>query len=71
MTEPVAAAHLTLAHSLADAAGAIIRGYFRQKIAVDDKSDLTPVTIADRARDPSKAVQAQDTISRKSARPEK
>ena len=48
MTEPLAAAHLALAHSLADAAGAVIRGYFRQKIAVDDKSDLTPVTIADR-----------------------
>jgi inositol-phosphate phosphatase / L-galactose 1-phosphate phosphatase / histidinol-phosphatase len=48
MTEPVAAAHLALAEALADAAGAIIRGYFRQKIAVDDKSDLTPVTIADR-----------------------
>ncbi|HKW53420.1 MAG TPA: histidinol-phosphatase [Stellaceae bacterium] len=48
MTEPVAAAHLALAESLADAAGAIVRGYFRQKIAVDDKGDLTPVTIADR-----------------------
>jgi len=48
MTEAVAAAHLALAERLADAAGVIIRGYFRQKIAVDDKSDLTPVTIADR-----------------------
>jgi inositol-phosphate phosphatase / L-galactose 1-phosphate phosphatase / histidinol-phosphatase len=48
MTEPVGAAHLALAESLADAAGVIVRGYFRQKIAVDDKSDLTPVTIADR-----------------------
>src|SRR5216683_2082242 len=48
MTEPVTAAHLALADSLADAAGAVVRRYFRQKIAVDDKSDLTPVTIADR-----------------------
>ena len=48
MTEPVTAAHLALATELADAARAVIRGYFRQKIAVDDKNDLTPVTIADR-----------------------
>jgi inositol-phosphate phosphatase/L-galactose 1-phosphate phosphatase/histidinol-phosphatase len=48
MTELVSAAHLALAHELADAAGAIIRRYFRQPIPVDDKSDLTPVTIADR-----------------------
>ena len=48
MTEPVTAAQLALAEALADAAGAVIRGYFRRKIAVDDKSDLTPVTAADR-----------------------
>jgi inositol-phosphate phosphatase/L-galactose 1-phosphate phosphatase/histidinol-phosphatase len=34
---------------LADAAGAAIRPYFRQPIAIDDKPDLTPVTAADRA----------------------
>ncbi len=48
MTEPVAAAHLALAAALADAARAVIRPYFRQKLAVDDKSDHTPVTVADR-----------------------
>lgn len=48
MTEPVAAAHLALADTLADAARAVIRRYFRQPIAVDDKSDQSPVTIADR-----------------------
>ncbi len=48
MTEPVTAAHLALAETLADAAGAVIRRYFRQTIAIDDKSDLSPVTIADR-----------------------
>jgi histidinol phosphatase-like enzyme (inositol monophosphatase family) len=48
MTEPVAAAHLALAEALADAARAVIRGYFRQKLVVDDKSDRSPVTIADR-----------------------
>ena len=40
---------LALATDLADAAGAAIRPYFRQQLAVEDKSDLSPVTIADRA----------------------
>jgi inositol-phosphate phosphatase/L-galactose 1-phosphate phosphatase/histidinol-phosphatase len=40
---------LTLALSLADAAGAAIRPYFRKPLVVDDKPDLTPVTAADRA----------------------
>jgi inositol-phosphate phosphatase/L-galactose 1-phosphate phosphatase/histidinol-phosphatase len=44
----VSAAQLGLAEELADAAGAVIRPYFRQKIAVDDKADASPVTIADR-----------------------
>jgi len=42
-------AFLALAAELADAAGAAIRPYFRQPLAVDDKPDLTPVTVADRA----------------------
>jgi len=41
-------AHLALAMELADTAGAIIRGYFRQKVAIDDKPDQSPVTVADR-----------------------
>ncbi|HEX3971231.1 MAG TPA: histidinol-phosphatase [Stellaceae bacterium] len=49
MTPIVTAAHLALAETLADAAGEIIRGYFRKKIGVETKSDRTPVTIADRA----------------------
>jgi inositol-phosphate phosphatase / L-galactose 1-phosphate phosphatase / histidinol-phosphatase len=40
---------LALASELADAAGAAIRPYFRQPLAIDDKPDLTPVTAADRA----------------------
>ena len=48
MTETVSAAHLALAGALADAARAVIRGYFRRGIAIDEKSDLTPVTVADR-----------------------
>ncbi len=40
---------LSLAIDLADAAGEAIRPHFRQPLAVDDKPDLSPVTIADRA----------------------
>jgi inositol-phosphate phosphatase / L-galactose 1-phosphate phosphatase / histidinol-phosphatase len=42
------AAEIALAHALADAAGTIVRRYFRQPIAVEQKSDATPVTAADR-----------------------
>jgi inositol-phosphate phosphatase/L-galactose 1-phosphate phosphatase/histidinol-phosphatase len=42
-------AYLALAAELADAAGAAIRPYFRTALTVDDKADLSPVTIADRA----------------------
>jgi inositol-phosphate phosphatase / L-galactose 1-phosphate phosphatase / histidinol-phosphatase len=48
MTEPIAAEHLALAESLADAARAVVRRYFRRPLAVEDKSDRSPVTIADR-----------------------
>jgi len=42
-------AYLALAAELADAAGAVIRPYFRTTLTVDDKPDLSPVTAADRA----------------------
>ena len=42
-------AFVSLALRLADAAGAEIRPYFRKPITVEDKADLTPVTVADRA----------------------
>jgi inositol-phosphate phosphatase / L-galactose 1-phosphate phosphatase / histidinol-phosphatase len=48
MAASIPAARSALAEALADAAGAVIRPYFRQPIAVDDKSDTSPVTIADR-----------------------
>jgi inositol-phosphate phosphatase/L-galactose 1-phosphate phosphatase/histidinol-phosphatase len=38
---------IELAHRLADAAGAVIRPYFRQRVAIIDKADASPVTIAD------------------------
>jgi inositol-phosphate phosphatase/L-galactose 1-phosphate phosphatase/histidinol-phosphatase len=40
---------LAVALHLADAAGEVIRPYFRKPLAVLDKADLTPVTAADRA----------------------
>ena len=39
---------VALAHSLADAARPIAAKYFRTQVKIDDKSDATPVTIADR-----------------------
>jgi len=39
---------VALAHRLADAARPIAARYFRTGVTVDDKSDLSPVTIADR-----------------------
>jgi inositol-phosphate phosphatase/L-galactose 1-phosphate phosphatase/histidinol-phosphatase len=42
-------AFLGLALRLADAAGSVIRPYFRKPLTIDDKPDLTPVTAADRA----------------------
>lgn len=39
---------ISFAHCLADAAGQVVRSYFRKPVAVDDKADASPVTIADR-----------------------
>jgi inositol-phosphate phosphatase/L-galactose 1-phosphate phosphatase/histidinol-phosphatase len=39
---------LAFAEEVADAAGQVIRPYFRKRIAVDQKVDDSPVTIADR-----------------------
>jgi len=44
----VDAALVAFANELADAAGEIVRRYFRRGVAVDDKADLSPVTVADR-----------------------
>jgi inositol-phosphate phosphatase / L-galactose 1-phosphate phosphatase / histidinol-phosphatase len=41
-------AFLVFAQRLADAAGEVIRPYFRKPLAVVDKADLSPVTAADR-----------------------
>ena len=44
----VPANFIALAHRLADAARPISARYFRTPVPVDDKSDASPVTIADR-----------------------
>lgn len=49
MTTLLSPSLLELAHRLADTSGTIIRSYFRAKLLVEDKTDATPVTIADRA----------------------
>ena len=48
MTGSVAAELVALANRLADEARPIVARYFRTPVRVDDKSDRTPVTIADR-----------------------
>ncbi|MBS0222286.1 MAG: histidinol-phosphatase [Proteobacteria bacterium] len=48
MTGSVPAELVALAHRLADAARPIVARHFRTPVAIDDKSDSTPVTIADR-----------------------
>jgi histidinol phosphatase-like enzyme (inositol monophosphatase family) len=48
VTRSVPAELVALAHSLADAARPIAQRYFRTQVKIDDKSDASPVTIADR-----------------------
>lgn len=58
---------LLTAHTLADAAGEVIRGHFRTPFEIISKSDETPVTVADRAvearlREMIEAAHPQDGI---------
>ena len=48
MRQSVAPEFVRLAEHMAEAAGDVIRNYFRQAVTVDDKDDASPVTIADR-----------------------
>ncbi|KQN19315.1 histidinol phosphate phosphatase [Sphingomonas sp. Leaf33] len=45
---PVSPSDLALAHALADAAGGVIRRYFRADYGLETKADESPVTRADR-----------------------
>ncbi|XP_022146125.1 bifunctional phosphatase IMPL2, chloroplastic isoform X2 [Momordica charantia] len=42
-----------VANKVADAAGEVIRGYFRRKFEIIDKADFSPVTVADQAAEES------------------
>ncbi|HLI11999.1 MAG TPA: histidinol-phosphatase [Alphaproteobacteria bacterium] len=48
MSAPALDDLVELAQQLADASGAVAQRYFRTGVAVDDKADLSPVTVADR-----------------------
>lgn len=48
MESSILAPYRALAEQMADAGGAVLRRYFRQPVAVDQKVDTSPVTIADR-----------------------
>ncbi|XP_068642482.1 bifunctional phosphatase IMPL2, chloroplastic [Aristolochia californica] len=45
--------YVEVGNKVADAAGGVIRKYFRQSFEILDKDDLSPVTIADRAAEES------------------
>lgn len=47
-SEPVSPDLIAFAARLADAAGPLARRWFRQPVAVDQKADASPVTVADR-----------------------
>lgn len=46
--QPCPEAYIALGHRLAEAARAVIRPLFRSRVTVDEKADLSPVTVADR-----------------------
>lgn len=62
MTAACPDAFLSLACDLAATAGEIVRGYFRTSVAVDQKTDLTPVTIADREAEAAMRRLIQETF---------
>lgn len=47
MTDPCPQEFINLAHRLADRAGEVIKPHYRQELNIIEKSDLSPVTIAD------------------------
>ncbi len=48
MSENCPAHLIAMAERLVDASGAVVRRYFRSSLAITDKGDLSPVTVADR-----------------------
>ena len=48
LSMPLPLTYIKLAEKLADVARPIVTNYFRSKIKILDKENLTPVTVADR-----------------------
>ncbi|MBF0560445.1 MAG: histidinol-phosphatase [Alphaproteobacteria bacterium] len=48
MNEKIPDSFVAFAQRMADAAGEVVRRHFRTPLAIDDKADRSPVTIADR-----------------------
>jgi len=46
--QPCPEAYVALGHRLADTARSVVRPLFRSRVAIDQKPDLSPVTVADR-----------------------
>ena len=53
---------VALANKLADTAGEIARRYFRTRLAVDDKPDKSPVTVADREAEQAMRAAIRETF---------
>lgn len=53
---------VAFAERLADAAGAVIKPYFRSDIAIDSKADESPVTIADREAEQAMRALIEETF---------
>ena len=49
MASPCPDEFISFAHRLADASGAVIRPHFRANVAIENKPDHSPVTVADKA----------------------
>ena len=62
MTTPCPSEFVALADRLAEAARPVIRKYFRTPVAVDDKPDDSPVTIADREVEAAMRAIIKDTF---------
>jgi len=63
MTEGCSQDLIDFSEILADAAGAVIRQYFRTPVTIDRKSDNTPVTIADRDAETAMRALIMETYS--------
>ena len=62
MTEICPERFVTLAERLADTSGEIVRRHFRTGFDIDDKPDLSPVTIADREAEAAMRLLIRDAL---------